>query len=142
MTPRTRTRPRSTPLRNPERAIGLFLGAAVLVVLLLAPSLDAGAFVPRLAVENPTSFDLTIEVADGDRNGWSEVGVVRREAEEVVEEVADPGTTWILRFSYAGYEGGEVTVSRSELGAAGWRLVIPAEVDEALKAAGFLPSAR
>ena len=142
MTPRTRTQPRPTPLRNPERAIGVFLGAAVLAVLLVAPSLTPGAFVPRLTVENPTAFDITVEVAGGDRTGWTGIGAVRRQLEDNLEEIADPGRTWIFRFSYAGYEGGEVEMSRADLRAAGWRLTVPAEVGETLSSAGFVPSAR
>ncbi len=142
MTPRTRTAPRSTPLRDSQRAIGVFLGAAVLAVLLVAPALDPGPFVPRLTVENPTPFEITVEVAGGDRQGWSDVATVRREVEEVVEEIADVGSTWVFRFSYAGMEGGEVAVSRSDLRDAGWRLAIPGDVGEALTAAGFVPSAR
>ncbi|HVF15219.1 MAG TPA: hypothetical protein VM942_11505 [Acidimicrobiales bacterium] len=142
MTPRTRMESRSTPLRNPQRAIGLFLGVAVLAVLLVAPSLDPGFFVPRLTVDNPTPFDLTVEVTGGDRDGWYDVGTVGRELEDVLEEVADPGSTWVIRFSYAGVEGGEVTVPGSELRAAGWRLTVPAAVGTALAEAGFVPSAR
>jgi hypothetical protein len=141
MTPRTRTESHPTPLRNPQRAMGAFLGAAVLSVLLLAPSLGAGPFVPRLAVDNPTPFDITIELAAGDRSGWTPVGTVRRDSGDVVEEIADPGATWVFRFSYAGMEGGELTVPRSDLRAADWQLVIPMEVGETLTAAGFVPSA-
>lgn len=142
MTPRTRTQSHPTPLRNPQRAAGAFLGAAVVSVLLLAPGLSAGPFVPQLTVDNPTPFDVTIELTDGDRSGWSDVGTVRRETGDVVEEIADPGATWVFRFSYAGMEGGELTIPRSDLRAGGWQLTIPPEVGENLAAAGFVPSAR
>ena len=65
MTPRTRTEPRSTPLRSPHQAVGLFLGAAVLAVLIVAPSLAPATFIPRVAIDNPTPFDVNVDVSGG-----------------------------------------------------------------------------
>jgi hypothetical protein len=142
MTPRTRTEPRSTPLRSPHQAVGLFLGAAVLAVLIVAPSLAPATFVPRLAIDNPTPFDINVDVSGAPGGGWIQLGTVARETEGVLEEVADPGPTWVLRFSYAGVDGGEMTVPRSELRADDWLVTVPAEVSERLSAAGFEASAR
>ena len=142
MTPRTRTQPRSTPLRSPHQAVGLFLGAAVLAVLIVAPSLAPATFVPRITVENPTPFDVNVDVSAGSGGGRIQVGTVDRETEGTLEEVADPGPTWVFRFSYGGVDGADVTVSRSALRADGWLVTVPAEVNERLTAAGFAASAR
>jgi hypothetical protein len=142
MTPRTRTEPRSTPLRSPHQAVGLFLGAAVLAVLIVAPSLAPPSFVPRLAIDNSTPFDINVDVSGGAGGGWIQLGTVARETEGILEEVADPGPTWVFRFSYAGVDGGELTVRRSELRTDGWLVTVPPEVRERLSAAGFEASAR
>jgi len=142
MTPRTRTEPRSTPLRSPHQAVGLFLGAAVLAVLIVAPSLAPATFIPRLAIDNPTPFDVNVDVSGGAGGGWIHLGTVARETEGVLEEVADPGPTWVFRFSYAGVDGGELTVPRSELRTSGWLITVPPEVRERLSTEGFEASAR
>ena len=141
MTPRTRTEPRSTPLRSPHQAVGLFLGAAMLAVLIVAPSLAPATFIPRLAIDNPTPFDVNVDVSGG-AGGWIQLGTVARETEGVLEEVADPGPTWVFRFSYAGVDGGELTVPRSELRANRWLVTVPPEVRERLSMEGFEASAR
>ena len=141
MTPRTRTETRPTPLRSPNQAVGLFLGAAVLAVLIVAPSLAPASYVARLAIDNPTAFDVNVDVADGEGGGWFPLGTLDRERETVLEEVIDPGSTWVFRFSYAGVAGGELTVSRSELRGAGWQLAVPPGVSERLAAAGLVASA-
>lgn len=141
MTPRTRTEPRPTPLRSPHQAVGLFLGTAVLAVLIVAPSLSPATFVSRLTIDNPTPFDVNVDVSGGD-GPWFQLGTVARETEGRVEEVADPGPTWLFRFTYAGIDAGEVRVPRSELRDANWQLAVPPEVTQALTAAGLVASAR
>ncbi len=140
MTPRTRIEPRPAALRSPKSAVGLFLGAAVLAVLLVAPALDDGTFVARLTIDNPTVFDVNVEVADPGREGWLDHGTIDRETQGVLEEVADPGGTWVFRFTYAGVQGGDLIVPRLTLRQDGWRLAIPTEVGEKLTEAGFAPS--
>jgi hypothetical protein len=141
MSPRTRTETRSTPLRSPHQAVGLFLGAAVLAVLIVAPSLAPASLVARLAIDNPTAFDINVDVAGGEGGGWFPLGTIDRETESVLEEVVDPGSTWVFRFSYGGVDGGELAVSRSELRGAGWQLAVPPGVSERLTAAGLVASA-
>jgi hypothetical protein len=142
MTPRTRTEPRPTPLRSRHTAPGFLLGSAVLVVLLLAPSLGEDALISRLTIDNPTAFDVNVEVAGDGRSGRFDLGTVTHETESIREEVADPGATWVLRFSYGGVDAGELSVERSTVRDAGWRLTVPTEVGERLAAGGFVASAR
>jgi hypothetical protein len=142
MTPRTRTEPRSTPLRSPHQAIGIFLGAAVLAVLIVAPSLAPAKFVPRLTIENTTPFDVNVDVSTGGGKGWIQLGTVGREDGGVLEEVADVGATWVFRFSYGGFDAAELTVPRAALRASGWQLAVPPEAGERLTSAGFEASAR
>lgn len=143
MTPRTRAEIRSPGLRSPRNAIGPILAGAVLLVALLQASfLDTVPLVPRLTVDNPTQFDINVDLANGDRRGWVHLGTVGRESQSVLEEISDPGATWVLRLSYAGVEAGELVVPRSDLPAADWRLSIPAEVGARIADAGLAPSAR
>lgn len=142
MTPRTRTEPRPTPLRSPHQAVGLFLGAAVLAVLIVAPSLGAGGVVPRLRIDNPTPFAINVDLAGGEGGGWFHLGTVAPEGGSLLEEVADPGATWAFRFTYAGVDAGELQLRRSELQGAGWQFAIPADAGPRLAAAGLEESAR
>jgi hypothetical protein len=142
VTPRTRTQPRSTPLRTPRPAAGLSLAIALLVGLRLAPALEVGPFIPRLTVDNPTPFAVNLQVAGPPGQGSSDVGTVGRETQDVVEQVLDAGDRWVFRFSYGGVDAGEVELSRAVLRAAGWRLSVPPEVAGRLAAAGLTPSAR
>jgi len=131
------------PAQPAERDRAHLAGAVMVVVVLLqAPFLDTGPFVPRLTVDNPTRFDINVDLASGDRRGWIHLGTVGRESQSVLEEIADPGATWVFRLSYAGVEVGELVVPRSDLRAAGWRLDIPADVGSRIADAGFTPSVR
>lgn len=143
MTPHMRTEPFPTPLRTPRRVVGLVFGAlGVSAMLLWASYLDSDSFVRRLMVDNQTEFHLNVHLSDLDRDGWLDLGTITRETEGALEEVLDPGGTWVIRFSYGGVEAGELVIPRSTLREAGWRLAVPAEAGERLAAAGISPSAR
>jgi hypothetical protein len=142
MTPRTRTEPEPILLRRPQRTVGILLGVAVLAVVLVAPALGARTFVRGVTVDNSTAFDVNVEVASDDRRGWLPLGTVGRDASRVFEEVADPGPTWVFRFSYGGVDGGTREWSRSDLRDAGWNLTVPDTVGQELADAGLIPSAR
>ena len=82
-----------------------------------------------------------MEVSGAERDSWIELGSFGRERSRTVEELVDQGRQWVFRFSYAGVEGGELVVSRDRLVGDGWRITVPPEVTERLRAAGLAESA-
>lgn len=113
------------------------VGSLVLVSRLMEPP----TFIDRITVQNPTRYDITIYVTEGDRDGWMAVGTARREDTEVFEEIFDQGEVWIFRFTAQGKEGGELRVTKSQLEQSKWRIEIPRSVGDELqdKGAPFPP---
>jgi hypothetical protein len=112
-------------------AIVLAAAAVPLMGLLEGPS-----FVDRLSVENPTRYDIGIDVTDADRDGWMAIGTARRATSSTFEEIIDQGDVWIFRFRAQGEDGGELRVTRQELEGDGWKLTIPESVGDDLQAKG------
>lgn len=96
--------------------------------------------VPRITFENPTAYALDIEVSPGTDTGWTSAGSVRQDSTADVQEVVDQGDVWLFRFDSQGESGGQLRMSRTELEAAGWRVVIPTDVGLRLAAAGAPPT--
>ena len=117
------------------------LAVVVAVGLAFVVDLSGGpSTIPRLTFENPTGYALDIEVSPGPGAGWTSAGSVRQRSTADVYEVIDQGEVWLFRFDSQGESGGEVRLSRAELEASGWRVVIPAAVGERLAQAGAPPT--
>jgi hypothetical protein len=54
--------------------------------------------------------------------------------------VIDQGEQWVFRFTYGGVDGGELVVPRTELEASGWKVTVPQQFAERMRAAGVGPS--
>jgi len=120
---------------------GVVLAVAVAVALTSLVGLSGGpSTVPRLTFENPTAYAIDIEVSAGPSSGWTSAGSVRQRSTADVTEVIDQGDVWLFRFDSQGETGGELRLTRSELEASGWRIVIPAEVGARLAEAGAPPT--
>lgn len=117
-------------------AVGLVLVLPRLSVLVETP-----AFVDQISFDNPTVYDLSIEVTGADRRGWLAIGTARRQEATTFEEIADQGEVWIFRFAGQGQGGGELRVNRSDLERSGWKVAIPERVGEELRAKGAAPPA-
>lgn len=116
---------------------GLAVVVAVVVVVVAIPRLfDSPPLVDRLAVENPTGYDISIEATDGHRRGWVAVGTAQRATTTTFEEIVDRGDVWIFRFSAQGQDGGELRVARHQLDRDRWHVRIPVEVGEQLEMNG------
>ena len=142
-------RPAVAQPESPDRTrntIGLGAGAVVLglltvMALTFVVGRSAGpAKVARLTFENPTVYAIEIEVSPGTGTGWTPAGSVRQQSTVDVEEVTDQGDVWLFRFTSQGEVGGELRLTRSELEASGWRIVIPPEVGTRLADAGAPPT--
>jgi hypothetical protein len=128
------------------RHLGVGVGIAVValalaVVLTFLVGLSSGpGTVSRITFENPTPYALDIEVSPGTGTGWTSAGSVRQQSTADVAEVIDQGDVWQFRFDSQGSSGGEVRLTRAELEASGWTVVIPAEVGTRLAQAGAPPT--
>lgn len=120
-------------------AIVLGLVTAVALALVVGRSAGPGK-VARLTFENPTVYAIEIEVSPGTGTGWTPAGSARQQSTVDVEEVTDQGDVWLFRFTSQGEVGGELRLTRSELEASGWRIVIPPEVGTRLADAGAPPT--
>ncbi len=109
------------------------------VMLLLA--LEGPSFVDEVNVVNGTVYRFNVAVAGPDDDGVVELGALGRDDQNRFQAVLDQGDVWVFSFSYGGVDGGEVSVTRDELEAAGWTLDVPAAAEERLRQSGVTPSA-
>jgi len=126
-------------LRLGAGAVALGLGTAVALAFLVGLS-GSSSTVPRLTFENPTRYAIDVEVSPGTGRAWTSAGSVRQQSTADVNEVTDQGDVWLFRFDSQGQTGGDLRLTRSELEAADWRIVIPADVGTRLAEAGAPPT--
>ena len=105
----------------------------VALALLMVSCSGRPPTVDRITISNPTSYDIDVEVTDRDRDGWLPVAIVQARSEHVARDVIDQGEAWIFRFSHWGDPVGEFSPTRAELERNGWRVEVPAEVEERLQ---------
>jgi hypothetical protein len=109
---------------------------SILSILLLLYGCTSATYVPRIEIQNPTDYDLSVDVkGDGDA-ARLQLGIVKKGRETVTEQVIDLGEDWIFTFGYLGQEAGSVSLKRSELESARWKVVIPEEIGNRLKEKG------
>jgi hypothetical protein len=137
------SRPRSPAFGEHRSRLGVAAGvAAVLIVVALAfvlTRLGSDPSVSDIHLDNPTSYDLTVEVASSHRDSWTQAGTARRETTTDLLQVGDQGKTWVFRFSYGGTQAAEITVPRSTLERDGWKLRVPDSAGTVLAGAGITP---
>lgn len=127
--------------RRSVRGIDL-LGFAVTVAFVIAALLIAAfavrlpAKVDEVTIDNPHVWSARVEVTDADRDRWLGIGTVGRETERSFLDIGDQGEVWIFRFSYAG-EAVELRVGRVQLEDDDWRVRVPDDFAETLRAAGI-----
>jgi hypothetical protein len=113
----------------------LLLCAALAGWLIFAASDGDPSHVPAFRVDNQAH--VTVELTAIDDHGDSLTLGPRPPGKSTVQEVADIGPTWTFVGSYGRVEVFRQTVSRSELRAHGWNLVIPAGATAGLERQGF-----
>lgn len=138
-----RTPPRPVPsIRRP-----LVVGVVALAVVAAAFGIGVGsltrgaAFVAQVTIDNPTPYDLQVDVGGPGRGGILALGTVPRDGSRSFEQVVDQGSRWVFRLSFGGKDVGEVVVPRPQLEKDGWRVAVPAAIGQDLAAAGHAPSA-
>lgn len=129
--------------RRAGRIAGVLAGIAVAIALVLAfaPAMRVPTDVAALTIDNPTVYQVNVDVTGAGGGGWLDLGSVGRERTKTVEQIADQGANWVFRFSYGGVDAGRLAVTRADLKAAGWKITVPAAASGRLQAAGLQPSA-
>ena len=117
-------------------------GAAILlatVFALMCSSLlfDDPGRVPTLTVDNPTPYDVRVDVRGDDTDGWTVLTSVRQHCATSVESSIDRGARWVFRLRAQGRALAEFTISRSELEQARWHFTVPATVGDDWEAGGI-----
>lgn len=133
------SKPVGSVLRRVRPAHLLMVVAMIVVLVVVARFVDQPSFVDRISFENPTAYDLSVEVTNG-RGGVIAVGTARRNETTILYEVFDVGDDWVFRFGAQGAEGGELSATRSRLIRDDWKVRIPVRVGDQLRTAGAPPS--
>lgn len=138
---RTPSRP-APPVRRP-----VVLGLLALAVVAAAVGIGVGSitrgsgFVDRITIDNPTLYNLQVDVGKPDGGRVLGVGTVPREGSRQFEQVVDQGARWVFRLSFGGEEVAEIVVPRPQLEEDGWKIAVPSDVGRQLADAGHPPSA-
>ena len=130
-----------SPPSRTDPALQVLLAAAVLAVavgalLLLRAASASNPGHVTLQVDNQTALPLTLTAVDPSGRQLV-VGSAGPKAVTTAQEVVDIGGQWTLVADYVGREVQRQTLSRAELRAHRWTIVIPASVTLQLEQAGF-----
>lgn len=137
----TRPRPRSSPALVPRQIvlIGVSVLIGVAVIATTYAAVRTSASIDRFRVVNETPYLVDIEVTSNARDGWLELGPISSGESHDFGTVVDQGDRWIFHVTAGPHEGGEFSMTRSELERARWRVTIPDVVRARLDAGGAVP---
>lgn len=121
------------------------------IVIVLLPITVAGAVIPtprhvrEITLVNESEYSMTVQVGGeggegGEGDGWSGLGLVRREDERSVRDVLDQGGQWTFSLDAQGHHVGELRIERSDLEARDWTVTIPTQIADRLREEGVPPS--
>jgi hypothetical protein len=130
---------RPTRCRAPQGAMKRLVAVVALILSLGACAPRAG-YVGRLTIVNPTEYDLLVYAKGGKEPAWLPLGIAKRMGQTPVEQVIDMGPKWVFRFDYLDEVRGGLTLSRSQLLQADWKVEIPAAIGQRLKQEGVPPA--
>ena len=138
------TRPHPAPARRRSDILGpLAAGIGLLLAVgFLPPAMEAPPHVERITIHNPHEWSAAVEASGASRRGWVGIGEVDKKATLDFGEVLDQGPVWVFRFSYAGVDGGEMKVYRTDLRRSGWKVTVPDEFANRMQGARLGPSTR
>ena len=114
--------------------------AALVGMLPVISGLQPPVVRDRVTIENPTEWHAEVHVSEPD-GARLHIGTVAGEGKHTFQDVIDPGSGWLFRFSYAGGPPVEQYLSRTELEAARWTVTVPAAFGEQMLARDMPPSA-
>lgn len=111
---------------------------ALVSLLGLMTACNDPSFVEKVTIANPFEYDVIVGVGDDD-TGWLNLGGLNRGSEETRLEVIDMGERWFFQFRYPYEDDVEpvvVSLTRSELVAANWRVEVPESLAKTLRKRG------
>jgi hypothetical protein len=137
------TRPRPAPPRSRGDVTAAVVAtvAGIALLLLIMPVLRLPPYIDAVTISNPHAWHVEVEVGRPDGSRWISLGHVGRENTVAFRSVIDPGDEWVFRFAYRGIQQGQVAISRAELERSKWKVTIPDEFAERMRAAGESPTA-
>jgi hypothetical protein len=135
---------RMSPQRPRLDAARVAIVAATVVVVavafrMLLPSLEGPPFVDALRIENTTEFGVEVDVRGDADDGGVLLGYALPTTTTTKQSVVDVGDVWIFTFERGGVSAGDLTISRHDLARRGWRVAVPASVEERLIESGQVP---
>ncbi len=107
--------PASPQLRS-RRTPLLLTVLALAGVLLVTQLLASPHFVSHITFDNPTPYNLSVEVSNG-TDGWLPLGSLEPRRATSVGQVYDIGDIWLVRVSAQGETVGQFRVTRKPAGA-------------------------
>jgi hypothetical protein len=119
----TMTRP-DMRARGPELVPAIVISIIVAVLFVVAALAIRMPDTVSFTVANQSAWRAEVQIRSASGTGWTDVGGVGRDSDLTFLEVPDQGSSWVVRYSYAGVTE-DVEVSRDELAANGWRLEVP-----------------
>jgi hypothetical protein len=126
----TRPRPQDARTRF-GRDIALLLAGAVValaVIIGVSAAVEGPTYVDRISIRNATPYAIDVEVSNGDRDGWTNLGPVSPNERHAFRTVVDKGDRWVVRVSSAKIDGGQVEVGRDQIARRGWEITIGDEI--------------
>jgi hypothetical protein len=137
----TRPRPRSSPALAPRQVlligVAVVIGVAVIVATYVA--LRNPASVDRLRVVNKAPYLVDVEVTGATRDGWLKLGPISPGEVHDFGSVVDQGDRWVFHITAGPHDGGEFSMTGSELERARRNVTIPDVVRARLAAAEAVP---
>jgi hypothetical protein len=129
--PRTAMRARGPEL-GPAIVIGLIVGILFVVAALAMRPVENVS----VTIDNPGEWRTEVSVRSASSPAWTGLGSVGRGTQIEFQQVPDQGSTWIVRFSYAG-QSEEIELDRDALRDAQWTVQVPDSLTQRLAEAGI-----
>lgn len=115
-------------------ALAVVVGAALMAGL---SQLLADPARVDLEVDNPTAYDVNVDVRPADGGNRIGLGTVGAGSSKPFARVIDQGERWLFEFSYGGVDASPVEVSQETVTSG--TVVVPARVEEEFRDAGLNP---
>jgi hypothetical protein len=142
MTQAIMARPHVPRRTSPPFAMIALVVVGVLLCAGMAYALRDPDVVSRVTIDNPSRIPVNVSVQPSRDGARLILSTVEPGSTATDLDVLDQGDDWIFSFSSGGVDGGTVHVSRAELAADGWKLVVPDDVIARLQSNSFLPAYR
>lgn len=142
MTQATMARPHVPRRTLPPFSVIALVVVGALLCAAMAYVLRDPAVVDHVTVDNPSTLEVNVDVRPSTDGARLAVAAVPPDSQATTRDVLDQGDDWIFSFSSGGVDGGELHVSRAELAADGWRVVVPRAVIDRLQSGAFVPADR